>query len=320
MRSSVLKTFDQSPLLRGGHSLGAAETVEEAIQLAKLDWRVQEAPVYFQGSDGSFQRDDGFKRLVRGDTGKRLHIVKSSYEVFQNEEVFSTLASLLEDGEVRLASAGEWNGGQRVFVCLEILGKRLEVVPGDPLERFLLSANGHTGGLSLMFRYMAHMLACWNAFPAVLQRNSSMRLHVRHTSNMRHRVKEVRQVLAGHRKAFERTIEFGQALARHRMTERQFSDFAWELVAPGTTPEERTDGQQAKVIDLVRTFRSAPGQEIEGRRGTAWGAFNAITHSTSHNERTRQNPVRYSAFDTGAQTTRRAARMLADQFQVRLAA
>lgn len=321
MQVSALRTFEQSPLMRGGHALEGAQTIEEAVKMARLDWTVQEAPVFYSDGNGGFTRDEGYKRLVRSDTGRRLHVVKSSYEIFQNAEIFATLDRLVSDGEVRLSSAGEWSGGERVFVSLEILGKALEVVHGDPLQRFLLAANGHTGGLSLLFRYLAHMVTCWNAFPAILADNSrSPKLHVRHTANMRDRVKEVRQVLAGHRKAFERTVTFGQALAQQRMTEREFSEFAWEMVAPKTTPEERTDRQQGKVVDLLRTFRSAPGQEIDGRAGTAWGAFNAITYDTSHNERTRQNPVRYAAFDTGARDARRAGRLLSEKFQVRLAA
>ena len=71
------------------HGLGTkvleAPASKDALQLAGLDWRVQQEPIY----TAMEELVDGYKANVRDSDRKVLGVVTDRYRVIQNDEAFA---------------------------------------------------------------------------------------------------------------------------------------------------------------------------------------------------------------------------------------
>ena len=72
--------------------------------------------------------------------------------------------------------------------------------------------------------------------------------------------------------------------------------------------------------ELSFLYREGPGQELEGRKGTAWGAFNGVSAWTNHVKNYKgdvsQDRAHYVLFGTGATVNQDAAKLLVNQYQL----
>ena len=75
-------TVGTPPWHRLGTTVTDAQTSEEAIRLAALDWTVEQWPLVAR-SNGTEREVPGRVANVRADTGAVLGVVSTSYKVFQ---------------------------------------------------------------------------------------------------------------------------------------------------------------------------------------------------------------------------------------------
>ena len=83
----------------------------EAIQLAGLDWKVEQRDVC---TDNGFPIS-GYKVNIRDSDQSILGVVRDRYQVVQNEEAFAFTDELLGEG-VRYETAGSLQNGKRTFI------------------------------------------------------------------------------------------------------------------------------------------------------------------------------------------------------------
>ena len=80
------------------HGLGTrvltAPASKEALEVAGLNWKVIQEPVYTEENE----LIEGYKVNVRDSDRKVLGVVTNRYKVIQNEEAFSFTVSLLGEG------------------------------------------------------------------------------------------------------------------------------------------------------------------------------------------------------------------------------
>ena len=79
---------------RPWHGIGTvveeAPTSEDAIRIARLDWTVDQFPVFANGNE-----IPGYFANVRSDTNEALGVVRNRYKIVQNTEAFDLLMELL---------------------------------------------------------------------------------------------------------------------------------------------------------------------------------------------------------------------------------
>lgn len=101
------------------HGLGTrvmtAPTSEEALELAGLNWKVVQEPVY----TGENELIEGYKANVRDSDRKVLGVVTNRYRVIQNSDAFSFTDALLGEG-VRYETAGSLMGGRKVWLLARL--------------------------------------------------------------------------------------------------------------------------------------------------------------------------------------------------------
>ena len=123
------------------HGLGTrvvtAPSSKEALELAGLDWKVHQQPIYTEAEE-----IPGYKANVRSTDGKVLGVVTDRYRIIQNDEAFSFTDALLGEG-VRYETAGSLLGGKKVWLLAHMPHEY--IISGERISPYLVFSNTHDG-------------------------------------------------------------------------------------------------------------------------------------------------------------------------------
>ena len=315
----------KTPWHNQGVGLEDYMTSREALTAADLNWRVNKVPVHFDKAfamsgievDPEWTKVNTHSALVRDRDGKVMSVMGSKYNVLQNVEAFDFTDNLVESGELKYVTAGSVKGGAVVFMVAKIMSDPLEIVPGDVAEKYVLFVNSHDGSFSVTVKFVATLVVCWNTLVAALAEKGKRALKIKHTRNMRRRMEEGKRVLGLANSKYARMKELAQSMARISMKKSEFNNFALELIGvSGKDEADLTNAQGRSLENLNYLFVSGPGQNIEGRAGTVWGAHNAVTAWTSHVRETKHERIRYTLMGQGDKINEQAERLLVKQYQL----
>tara|TARA_Y100000593_G_scaffold64153_1_gene118477 strand:+ start:38 stop:1018 length:981 start_codon:yes stop_codon:yes gene_type:complete len=262
----------------------------EAMRKAEIDWTVSKREVVVPFGDNLIPVQD-YRAIVRDSDQSILGITGKDYQPFQNLSLAELARDLTGDGSMRIHTAGSLNGGRQVWM----LGKvgSTEVVPGDKVDQFLFFHNGHGGKNALRCIFTDIRVVCSNTAQVALQGAKGAGVSIRHTKNMEVRVGEARRILGIGTKAFDESAEFMKKLAEIPMPTSDWIDFCLEMFP---TPIEDENGEVSKRAmtraennrkTITSLFYDGRGADIPGVRGTAWGAYNALTEYAGYYRQTR---------------------------------
>lgn len=288
--------FVNSDLRQEWHGLGtviesAPKTTVEAMDLAGMDWTVEESPVITYGDrDTAPALVDGWKVLRRSDNGHTLHVCRDSWTPVQNHEAFSWFDPIIADGDAQISAAVSLQEGKRVAITAKITGGVDEVVSNDPIEAYLLLFNSHDGTLSLGVKFTNVRVVCANTLAMALKGEKRIgaeeltwnekTARIRHTRSIHDNLAAVRDALDIQRRAFRYTIDEYRAMSKVDLSHKAFDQYiskVFEAQLGDRQPSELKQYEQ-----LIQNFEGGKGAELRGVRGTLWGAYNAVTEWTTH--------------------------------------
>lgn len=268
------------------HRLGTvtaeALNAKDALKAAHLDgWDIRKQPLTTVDTEGRSFTISGRYATVRhnpdpdGPPFDALGVVGEDYQVVQNEEAFDFLTGLEDDGEATFETAGALKGGARVFVTMR-LPKQVRITGDDRLDLYVAVATGHDGEFAFHAFPTPVRIVCQNTLSIAL-RGARSSYVVRHDRGAAPKLAEARSVL-------KVTVEGGETLGRAaremlsvpvsesdfmRMVERHFVPDPEKVTRKGAV------AVRAMREDLRHLAFRSPTQEVG--RGTAWGAFNAVS-------------------------------------------
>ncbi len=301
-------------------------TIDEWLQAANMDHRIEQAPLYAL-IDGEYVDVSSHKLVYRDSDGKQLSVMGKDYRPVQTREAFSILEDFVQGGEIEIDTMGTLKEGKRTFIAASITGDPLEVVPGDMMEKYLLCADSYDGSLALTFTSVATLTVCQNTLRAALNEKGRT-AKGKHTRGVLsgNRIAKLRDQLGIANAQLEEFAEFGKKLAAIKMSEAEISEFHQALVfggkpIPATIDRDTTTPQQRTALgELAWLMTDGPGQEIEGRAGTAWGALNSVTAWTNHVKNHRRDVTtdrtQFVLYGSGNAINERAKQLLVNQYQL----
>lgn len=269
---------------RPWHGLGEyvkdAPSVDQALELAGINWRVEKQELYLKGDKHSIP---GHYALVRDSDGRVLDVVGKDYVPFQNKDTFKFFKSFVEAGGATMETAGSLKGGRMIW-GLAKLKREFKVSAGDVVKNYLLLATPHEQGKSLIAKATNVRAVCNNTVTlALAERGLEFR--------------------KGHRTAFDDSIidkaKEVLGLAEHQLAEFEDNakmlrklklnrDDAIRVLAPifqkNDPVEELVTHQQEdnvfapRMKVLLDVLERAPGAEPDN----AWGVLNAVTYWADH--------------------------------------
>lgn len=305
----ALMTAGEAPWHRLGVNVRDAVGSADALRLAGLQWPVSKMPMSYRNpvTGEVIDSADTFA-IVRGDNGAQLGTVGTRYKPFQNADGFAMLDGVLGSFGARYEAAGSLHGGKRVFMLVRLPKQAFTVGHRDQVEAFALFTNPHDGsGVAECFA-TSERVVCNNTL-RIARNGRKGGVGIRHTGNLRDRIDAARAALNLTVQGFETFAEQSQVLARTPMP--NITNYCHDVLDAvlDVTQADAMKGADvlAAMLAVEDTERDLPRKSFEkkierrgeiladmldryesercglnGQRGTAWAALNAVTESADH--------------------------------------
>lgn len=265
-----------------GTKVEGAMTAQEALTKGGLDWEVKLQPVKTTFEGKSIVIPGKFAP-VRMSDGRPLGVVGASYRPVQNIAALNFMDDIIGRGEAVYETVGNLGNGSLIWMLAKIPTSSTAV---DPIERYLLMSTSHNGVSPVMVAAIDFRIWCANQIQAAI-RKAKNKFRIRHTTNVELKMTEARKAFDGSVKYFNSMDEIFAKLKEIKFTELQLLALVEKVFAAEVADAEdrskrqltRLEGIQEQVINLSH---SGMGTDLPGVKGTAWGAYNAVTEYLDH--------------------------------------
>jgi phage/plasmid-like protein (TIGR03299 family) len=267
------------PWNRVGTKVDGAWTASEALEKSGLNWNVEKVPTFAKFGGKMVTIPNKFS-LVRTDNGFPLGVVGRDYQPVQNVDALNFMDAIVRTKEAVYESAGQFNGGRIVWMTARIPSDATV----DPVDKYLLLTTSHDGTTPIIAAALALRIWCANQIQAAI-RKAKNKFRIRHTTNVEERIAEARKMMVGSLKYFHEVDELYEKMKNVKFTEAQLVTLVERVFSfdPDATKSNRQvtrlENITEKVIDLSKTGN---GTNLPGVKGTAWGAYNAVTEYLDH--------------------------------------
>jgi phage/plasmid-like protein (TIGR03299 family) len=306
-----------------GQNLTKGSSLDVWAKEALLEWTVKSSKPKFDITDfkdlnaeaktrlteeGNTITFPGRKVLYRSDTAAPLSIVSEIYKPVQPREILDFFASLIENHDFNMETAGSMKGGQRVW-ALASTGQGGSIMGQDRIGRYLLLATSCDGSLSTTAQFTTIRVVCNNTLSMAYMSNTS-RLKkaeedketqgyadiVRIPHNAIFNPDSVKLDLGLSDDFFKQFMDDASNLATIKVDRVTAIEYFMDLI--GKTDENGDiDIENVSELTLKRlfnTYKTGVGQDLVSSKGTAWGLVNAVTRfydheRPSHSQDTRLN-------------------------------
>jgi phage/plasmid-like protein (TIGR03299 family) len=278
------------------HGLGTivedAPSPRHALQLAHLDWEVQQLPMEAYYGPDRIEIASHVLNVCSLDA-RPLGVVGTGYRPVQNRELADFVAALGHDDQVKLESAGSIRSGRRVWFLAKSASIWLNAQ--DEVKPYLLVANAHDGSMAVTCLPTTIRVVCSNTLHASLSHSAGTRVHFRHEGQVASKLEDARRALTIYKKSMTTFTAQAQALVAAEMSRDDLQRFWLEVYAatqhpiplhPSTKKEIR-DVETAKEV-LATWAQNFDQDRQQTRHGASrWVAVNAVTHWFDHQRPTR---------------------------------
>jgi phage/plasmid-like protein (TIGR03299 family) len=251
---------------------GGAMTAAQAIDAAGMNWTVETEPIY-RYTGGTYLPIDGKAATVRKDTGAVLGMVSNKYMPVQNIECFGFFDEVVGQGDAVYHTVGTLWGGRKVWILAHMGNGEWELDNGEKLESYVLLDNSHDGGSALRMRLTPVEVVCANTLAAATVKEAAF--YARHTSGIKTRVKEARDLLGLNRIYMERFLAQCNHIADEAFSKPQMEDLTRKLLYldPKKDMDEQHGVKGAGGLKMMELFQFGVGRKGESR----WDAYGAVT-------------------------------------------
>ena len=267
------------------HGLGTrvmeAPASSEALQIAGLDWKVIQEPIYTAGKEPI----EGFKVNVRDIDRKVLGVVSDRYKIVQNQEAFSFTDELLGEG-VRYETAGSLQNGRKVWLLARMPHEY--IISGERITPYLVFFNSHDGSGAIKAALTPIRVVCQNTLNLALS-TAKRSWSMIHTGNIQGKIQEARDTLFMAEKYMDSLGKEFENLRKKKLSDRQVQEYI-EILLPiedGSTPQQIRNMKRLRE-DLKLRYFDAPDLKDVGNNGYRF--VNAVSDFATHG-----NPLRRTA-------------------------
>ena len=261
------------------HGLGTkvleAPASKDALQLAGLNWRVMQEPIY----TAMEELVDGYKANVRDSDRKVLGVVTDRYRVIQNDEAFAFTDELLGAG-AKYETAGSLQGGRKVWLLAHMPHEY--IISGERISPYLLFSNTHDGSGAIKVALTPIRVVCQNTLNLALagaKRSWSMI----HTGDIKEKMQEAKDTLFLAEKYMDELGKEFEVLRMKKLTDKQVMEYI-EILLPvedGFTTQQEKNMKRLREDMKIRYF-DAPDLQSVGKN--AYRFVNAVSDFATHAE------------------------------------
>lgn len=259
---------------RPWHGIGTvveeAPTSEDAIRIARLDWTVDQFPVFANGNE-----IPGYFANVRSDTNEALGVVRNRYKIVQNTEAFDFVDGIVANKhlECRYETAGSLFNGRRIFLLVKLPNKDLL---GDLVENYLFFTNSHDGSSALTAGITNVRVVCNNTLQMALE-GASRIWRCRHTTNIEGKKQQAKEALGMAVKYMEGMEKTAWQMASKKINEERFLRLLSHKLDSMRYNEKAKEATMERIVTIY-----SEKDDLQNFKGTAWGMYNATADFVSN--------------------------------------
>ncbi|MCP9808849.1 DUF945 domain-containing protein [Cyanobium sp. HWJ4-Hawea] len=292
--SSGVFCYNKPAWHRLGVVVDGTLSAREAFRVANADFHVAGRPVF----DADMQPITGYQAVTRMDTGNTLSVMAETYTPIQNESLIRIAEALHED--ISIDSVCVLSDGKKVTFTARVRGAEGDVVPGDPVQQYLVGCTSHDGSIPFQLMFSPIRVVCQNTLSSALGLASSQRyrdssIRIRHTKNADSLLARLPELVDVRRRQFIGGLAELRHMAATPCSMTQFRQYITDVFAEqlqGTVNDIRGDKstERPKFLEdlpcwpsLLSKFEgTAVGSDLRASCNTAWGAYQSVTEFLSH--------------------------------------
>lgn len=277
-KASMFYTGDDVPWHKLGTRLDQPATSSEALEAAGLDYTVKKVPIKAVLSPKRLVPVDDHFATIRTDNGSVLGFVGSRYHPIQNKSSFTFFDSLVGSEEAIFHTAGVLGKGEKIWLLAKL--PDYIKIGEDRIDKYVLLYNSHDGSSNVRLKLTPIRVVCSNTLSAALS-GSDQEVRIRHTRSASDRLAEAHKLLGLTNDLYKQLDTIFNKMALKKITNRQLLDYCKRLIPdnPEADRNTRTENIRNHILEL-----HASGRGAEIHRGTAFGAYNAVTEMVDHQE------------------------------------
>lgn len=284
MKNRNINYAERQPVWNGlGTDVSDCRSVEEALGRSGLDFTVRQADIM---TDDEYPIAlPGFKANIKDD-GTPLGIVTTKYKVVQNEDAFSFLDTLVDDG-MKFERAGGLQNGRKVFVLARMPDRYF--ISGESIAPYIVFINSHDGSGSIKVLMTPIRMICLNMLNLAV-RNAERTWSAVHSGDVAYKLEDAKNTLIYADKYMQELSVTIDQLKRTKVSDSTVLDMVEKLIP---TNEKMTVVQLKNAVsqreDIIERYFHAPDLVPLGKN--AYRLINAVSDHATHAEpiRRREN-------------------------------
>lgn len=268
-------------------------TVDELMEVAKLDWPVSKRALWYSEKAEEVKSPNQTKliqaksvyAITRDDTNAMLGPCGPKYIPTQNKDAFSFFDKFIKEGKMELSVVGNIDSGRHVWAQAK-LNEGFTLPGGDRVEGYMLLSHPHIWGKSLTIMFTPIRIVCQNTLNYVLNGNSD-RFRFVHNQTFGEDVKKMAEIALGISKDQlkvyeERAIMLSQKKIKKVDLQKYFVKLFQPQLLKDLADNDNLDEQEFNrtVTKLLDIYDKQPGYEMS--KDTWWTAFNTVTYFSDH--------------------------------------
>lgn len=254
-----------------GTDIREANSVKEALQIAGMDYEVVKSPIYL--SNG-FRIKDQFATKKKG-TDEVFGIVGKDYTIVQNEEAFSFVDGIIQDG-LTFVKAGETSYMNYIIASLPE-----QYIMDDKFTPYIIFQNSHVGASTIKAAICPLRIICQNQF-SIEFRRSTNKISLRHSSSVHDKMKEAQHTLQFTAEYMNTFTKQAEKLATTKISDESVGSIVDQyFLVDEEASTRKINSTEAKRQIFLNAYNAEDNQNF---KGTAWGMINAFSDYITHIE------------------------------------
>ena len=273
-------------------------TAAECMRYANLDYTVVKKPLYAfdeAALDRSpFTKVDDHYATIRTDTGQALGVVGNRYTIVQNRDGFGFFDAIIGESAAIYTTAGVLNCGQVAFITAKMPEYIRIAGTDDVSEVYVVLKMSHDGSGSIKAMVTPIRVVCRNTLNAAL-RSAKNIVSIRHTQSAKERLDEAHKLLGISHLYVQEAEQLFNRMKKVSISDEAFTSLVETLFTSQAEDSSRIDKIHEAVLG---SYHTGVGQHQI--LGTAWGAYNGITHYLDHVKNYRTDDSKFESILEGS--------------------
>ncbi|SRR5579871_1289068 len=311
------------------HGLGVAlakpATLDEALKVGGLNWRVDEVDLIT--ADDPPSPVSRRKALVRsdrdrGDSRRVLGVAHRGFKPIQNRDAGLLFDAIFGQGKHVYHTGGYLGDGEVVWLLARI-DKKLEIGKDDIVEPYALMANSHDGSMAFNIRLTTVRVVCQNTLGTAMKEHIAPVFRRSHQGSLLGHAHAAQEFFAATMSELDSVTQSFVRLAQVKCVDTKFKEILTTLLPLPKKPqnvdknpglrrawEKKTADVQNAQKKITELRESGKGMNLPGSRGTFWGVLNAIIEFIDHYKEVDGPRITFALLGDGMDLKMKAFQML----------